>query len=171
MKGERSKQYQKYLYQLAGEQITGTREETYQNGAMLRGIEMEAEARKLYEMLHDVEVEQVGLCFQDDKMSFGASPDGLVGDDGLVEFKCPILSTIVEYALKGNLVSDYFQQLQGQLLVTGRKWVDAVAYYPNFPPIIVRVERDEKLISALEKELGLFCQELLETVTKLKGVK
>jgi hypothetical protein len=153
------------MYKLAGEILSGTSEETYQNVAMLRGIELEAEARNLYKMINDVEVEEVGFCLSD---GYGCSPDGLVGKDGLIEIKCPIMSTHVEYLLDGTLPSDYFQQTQGQLLVTGRKWCDFVSHYPAIKPLIIRVERDEVFIKKLESELKVFCSELNDIVKKLK---
>jgi putative phage-type endonuclease len=170
-KGEQSKQRQKYLYTLAGERLIGKKEETYQNGAMQRGIEMEVEARSFYEMNKNVDVVQVGICYPDKKKLYGASPDGLVGDDGILEVKCPILSTMVGYMIDGKLGVDYLQQVQGQMLVTGRKWVDLLAYYPGITPIIERIERDEPFIKALKAELVLFVHELGIITEKLRGVK
>jgi putative phage-type endonuclease len=166
--GAPSKQAQKYMYKLAGERITGMPEEAYQNGAMLRGIEMEAEARSLYEMIHDIMVDQTGICYPDEAKLFSCSPDGLVGDDGLIEIKCPEIQTHVEYLLAGTFPMDYFQQVQGQLFVTGRKWVDFISYYPGLKPLIIRVERNEKFISALESELVKFCTELEKVVEKIR---
>lgn len=167
-KGEPSKQREKYLYRLAGERITGKSEETYQNGAMQRGIELEAEARNLYEMLHDVKIEQVGVCFPDEAKLYAASPDGLVGEDGCIEIKCPLIHTHVGYLLDGSLPSEYFQQTQGQLLVTGRKWVDFISYYPGLRPLIIRVERDEKFIQVFQSELQRFCKDLETTTEKIR---
>ncbi|NCD17904.1 MAG: hypothetical protein EOL91_11480 [Actinobacteria bacterium] len=165
-KGEPSKQALKYMYQLAGESVTGVKEETYQNSAMLRGVEMEAEARSFYELVNDVSVEQVGFCLHDD--GFGCSPDGLVGTDGLIEIKCPSLAVSVGYLLDGGLPTDYFQQVQGQLLVTGRKWCDFISYYPGLKPLIIRVEPDKEFIEKLHNELKTFCKNLNQTITKLK---
>jgi len=168
-KGEPSKQAQKYMWQLAGEAITETKEETYQNSAMLRGVELESEARSFYELVKDVQVEQVGFCIHD--VGFGCSPDGMVGNDGLIEIKCPSLAVAVGYLLDGVAPIDYFQQLQGQLLVTGRKWCDFISYYPGLPPLIVRVEPDKEFIEKLHNELKLFCKNLNQTITKLKEMK
>jgi hypothetical protein len=165
VKGERSKQAEKYMYKLAGEILSGTAEESYQNAAMQRGTELEAEARNLYQMINDVEVEEVGFCITD---GYGCSPDGFVGDDGLIEIKCPQMATHVGYLLDAKAPTDYFQQTQGQLLVTGRKWCDFVSHYPAIKPLIVRVERDEKFLKALKSELESFCQELKDIVEKLK---
>jgi len=165
-KGEPSKQSQKYLYKLAGEFVAGKSEETYQNASMLRGVELEAEARQCYELITGETVKQIGLCIADE--GYACSPDGIVGDDGLLEIKCPLAATHVGYLLKNNLPSDYFQQVQGQLLVTGRKWCDFMSYYPGIKPLIIRVERNEKFITALKVELEIFCNELKEIVNKIK---
>jgi len=165
-KGVPSKQAEKYLYRLAGEAVTGIPEESYQNVAMLRGKEMEAEARKFYEFKNDVEIVQIGFCLSDD--GYGCSPDGLVGKDGLLEIKCPLMSTHVGYLLNGTLPTEYFQQTQGQLLVTGRKWLDFLSYYPGIKPLLVRVERDEKFIKLLKTELEGCCNKIYEIVQAIK---
>ena len=166
--GERSKQREKYLYRLAGEKVAGKQEETYQNAAMLRGIEMEAEARKLYEIISGETVTETGFWLTEGKAIYGASPDGVVGEDGILEIKCPLVSTQVSYLLKGGLPSDYFQQTQGQLLVTGRKWVDFMSFYPGLKPLIVRVERDKKFLKTLSIELEIFCSDLEDIINKIK---
>ena len=164
-KGEPSKQRIKYLYRLAGETITKIPEETYQNAAMQRGIEMESEARQLYELISGESVQEVGFCLAE---GFGASPDGVVGDKGLLEIKCPTMAVHVGYLLDNSLPSEYFQQTQGQLLATGREWVDFFSYYPGLKPLLIRVYRDEKFIKALKIELELFCGELKEIINKIK---
>lgn len=163
--GKVSKQRTKYLWQLAGETIAGIQEETYTNGAMERGKIMEDEARQLYQLITGKEVLQVGFCLAE---GYGASPDGLVGDKGLLELKCPIISTQVGYLLDNKLPSDYFQQVQGQLLVTNREWVDFMSYYPALKPLIIRVQRDEKFIGLLKAELKTFCVELKKIAKKIK---
>jgi putative phage-type endonuclease len=164
-KGEPSKQAKKYMYRLAGERVTGICEEGYNGKFMQRGKEMEQEAREFYEMLNDVEIKEVGLCYADASKKYSCSPDGLVGDEGLVEIKCPIITTAVEYLLAGKLPISYFEQVQGQLLVTGRKWVDFISYYPGLKPLIIRVKRDEEFITKLVRRLNDFCDEL-DQVTK-----
>ncbi len=163
--GKVSKQRTKYLYQLAGETITGIEEETYSNAVMERGKVMEDEARQLYSLISGLEVVQVGFCLEN---GYGASPDGIVAEKGLLELKCPIISTHVGYLLENALPSDYFQQTEGQLLVTGREWVDFMSYYPGLKPLIIRVTRDEKFLKALRVELEVFCDELKELVKKIK---
>lgn len=169
-KGEPSKQAQKYMYQLAAERITGIAEEGYQNGAMQRGSEMEAEARAMYELITGNEVKTDGVCFFDEGKLYGCSPDGLIGDDGLVEIKCPTSAVHVAYLLNGGLPTEYFQQVQGQLLVTGRKYVDFFSFYPGISPLLVRVERNAEFIKALDTELKAFCKELDKITKKIKVI-
>lgn len=168
-KGERSKSRTQELYQLAGERILGTKPEGYTNAAMERGIEMEAEARVKYEFDFDCEVEQVALCYKDEHRLFSCSPDGLVGDDGGVEIKCPSLHTHVEYMVKGKLPTKYFQQVQGSLFITGRKWWDFVSYYPGMPLFRVRAVPDKVFHEKLATELNSFCEDLAEVVEALKA--
>jgi len=165
--GQPSKQRKRYLYQLAGERITRKSEETYQNAAMLRGKELEAEARSFYELTNGVTVEQVGFCLADG--GYGASPDGLVGTDGGLEVKCPLIYTHVGYLLSGTMPTDYILQVQGALLVTGRKWWDFCSYFPGLTPLVVRVLPDAKLQKKLAVELELFCRELSEISEKIRG--
>ena len=166
-KGDPSKQAEKYLYRLAGEFVSGKAEETYQNASMARGVELELEARQLYEFSHNVEVVQVGFCLSDDVRA-GCSPDGLIGEDGGMEIKCPIVSTHVEYLLGGVLPSEYFQQVQGSLFITGRKWWDFMSYYPGLKPLIVRVYPDQKFIPALRAELASFAGKLDGVISRIK---
>jgi len=165
--GKVSKQRTKYLYQLAGETITGIAEESYQNATMLRGKEIEGEARQLYNLITEQEVVEVGFCLAN---GFGCSPDGLVGKKGLVEIKSPIMATHVGYLLDhfATPPAEYFLQLQGQLLVTDRDWVDFMSYYPGLKPLIIRVKREEKFLKALKIELEVFCAELKEVIAKIK---
>jgi len=166
-KGNPSKQRQKYLYRLAGEAITKISEETYQNGNMVRGQELEEEARSYYAMLNNVSVKQVGFCLNE-KPKFGASPDGLIGKIGVLEIKCPLAPAHIGYLLSQSLPVEYFQQLQGQLLVTGRKWVDFMSYYPKMKPMIIRVKPDKKFQKLLETELKRFCVDLEKLIKKIK---
>lgn len=164
-KGAASKQAEKYLYKLAGERVSGIIEETYQNGAMERGRELEDEARKLYEFHTDKEVEQVGFCLGN---GFGCSPDGLVGTDGGLEIKCPSMAVHVEYLLGGTIPTKYTQQVQGCMYVTGRQWWDFMSYSPCVKPLIVRVERDEAFIKSLKDALDEFCKKLKDVERRIK---
>lgn len=167
-KGERSKQRQKYLYQLAGERVSGQARETFQSVAMQRGVVMEAEARDVYQFISGNAVDQVGFCLADGYHAFGCSPDGLIGQSGGLEIKCPEVHTHVEYLLIGQLPTEYFQQVQGSLFVTGRAWWDFCSYYPGLRPLIVRVHPDKAFHDRLHAELVEFCIELEETINKIK---
>jgi len=135
---------------------------------MTRGKEMEAEAVKYYELMRDVETVPIGFVTTDDGR-IGASPDRLVGTDGLLEIKCPTDETHSKYlaahidALLGEdktVAETYKVQCQGQLFVAERQWSDVESYYPGLPEALTRIERDEKFIAAmktlLQDFLGLF---------------
>ena len=168
VKGERSKQRTKYMYQLAAERITGIKENGYQNAVMERGIQMEDEARKMYELMTGYTVTTVGVCYPDEQKRYGCSPDGLIGEEGLVEIKCPTSAIHVGYLLGGVLPTDYVQQCQGQLLVTGRKWVDFFSFYPGLKPLLVKVKPDKKFLHSLQVELEIFCKELDAITEKIR---
>jgi len=172
-KGEPSKSSDKYLYQLATELVTGNSAGTsYQNAAMVRGHEIEAEARSLFEFSRDVEVKQVGLIYSDPLRLFGASPDGLLEDAGL-EIYSPESPAAVYCLLnpeKAITHAKKFQQIQGSLFISGfDRWFFEM-YYPGLPPLIQEVRRDEEFISKLEAELDKFVIELAMVTKKLKGM-
>ncbi len=154
-----SGQAQKYLYTLAGERLTGVKETGYHNAAMQRGMEMEEEARSLFEMTMDLDVEQVGIIYPDGQKRWGCSPDGLMDHAGL-ELKCPILSTHVAYLLAGGLPREYILQVQGAMLITGFSHWFFMSYYPKLSPLIIKVPRDDKICAALKIELEVFCERL-----------
>ncbi len=171
--GAKSKTVEKYIHQLAGERITGIREEGYQNASMKRGIEMEQEAVNAYEALRDVDTEKVGIVYKDDTKSVLCSPDRLIGaisdaPSGLLEIKCPEIQTHVSYLLENRLPSKYFQQVQGQMYITGAVYCDFMSYYPGLKPLVVRVERDESFIEKLREELVLVCAELEVVIDEIK---
>ena len=166
--GEPSKQRLGYLYQCAAARISGVYEDTYTSLAMQRGIELEEEARRVYAMEREVAVDEVGFCLADGER-WGASPDGLIGEDGVLEIKCPEGRAAVEYLLKGKLPTAYIQQCQGQLLVTERQFCDFVSYYPGLPMLIVRTEPDTAFLCKLKAALVEFCDKLDSICAKIKG--
>lgn len=137
---------------------------------MERGIETEPYAIKAYETVTGRKVEKAGFVWPDAHEKFGCSPDGLVGDDGLIEAKCPKPETLIGYHLNGELPNEYKPQVMGQLLITGRYWCDFVGYHPELKPFILRVERDDKYIANLWMALDEFCEKLAEVRAKLQGV-
>ena len=127
-------------------------------GFMRRGAEMESEAVAWYEMHRDVDVDRVGFCLHDDRRT-GCSPDGLVGDEGGLEMKCPSAHVHVGYLLDG-LTDEYRLQVQGGLWVTGRQWWDFLSYHPTLPAVLVRMHRDDECIAALNAAIPAFCDQL-----------
>jgi len=166
-KGDRSKQREDFMYQLAGERITGKREETFQSQAMLNGIEREANARLLFEMIQGVEVKQVGLVYKDEWKLCHCSPDGMPENAGL-EIKNPMMKTHIKYLLANKLPTDYFGQIQMSLYVTELDTWWFMSCFDGLKPLIIECHRDESFIKKLESELNIFNEELLKTVEKLK---
>ena len=166
--GKPSKSRQKYMFRLAGERLGAMIDESFVSMAMQIGIDREEEGRSLYEIARSP-VQKVGLCLSDCGR-YGASPDGLVGDDGCLEIKCPQVATHIEYMLSDKIPTDYFQQTQGQLLVTGRKWVDFMSHFPGLQPRIIREVPDKGFQAVLKMSLDRFCEELDELVKRLGAV-
>lgn len=142
---------------IAVERMTGVMVESYQNAAMLRGIELEEAARAAYEAHRGDLVMEAGFALHDTLDFAGASVDGLCGDDGLVELKCPdSMGKHMDALMHGLHATEYRWQIQGQLWIADRAWCDAVSYDPRWPThlrlAIVRVPRDDVAIKALETE-------------------
>ena len=158
----------KYMTQLLLERLTGTVAESYSDAAMQWGTEQEPFARAAYEAAKGVMVDQVAFVNHPTIEMAGASPDGLVNDDGLVELKCPMSHTHLETLKTKKIPSDYITQMQWQLAVTGRKWCDFVSFDSRMPNhlqlFIARVNRDEEYISFLELEVCKFLNQLEESV-------
>ena len=152
-----------YINELIAQRITGELPELYTNAAMERGNELEPAAKALYEFTHGVEVVEVGLCLHD-TLDCGASPDGLVGDDGGLEIKSALPHTHVSYLRDGNMPEKYVPQTQGCLWITGREWWDFMSYHPSMQDLIVRVYRDEEYIKKLADAVTR-AVEIIETET------
>lgn len=156
-----------YMRKLAGEIITNQPSESYSNGHMDRGKEMESEARAAYEFLTDNAVEEVGFIRTD---AAGCSPDGLIGDDGGVEIKTKLPHLLIECLERGTLPPEHRAQVQGCLWITGRAWWDFVAYWPSMPIFTCRVEPDADYIAKLAEEVSAFNSELADLVARIKGM-
>lgn len=158
-----SEQRHKYKHQLLAEWLTGqSMDSEFVSGPMERGSALEARAVAYYEVERDVKVDRVGFCLRDDRQ-IGCSPDGLVGDDGGLEIKCPMAPACVGYLLDEKIEEDYLLQVQGGLYITGRKWWDVLGWNPDmaqFPLPIVRMDRDETVIEAIHNGLEIFLSEL-----------
>lgn len=168
--GARSKQRDDFMLQLAGERITGNCEETFQSKAMQEGIEREAAARALFEMIQGVQIQQVGIVFKDEWKLAHCSPDGLIGNDSGFEVKNPMMKTHIKYLLAGKVPTDYFCQIQMSLYITERKTWWFMSHYMGLPPLMIECQRDEVFIKKLEFELNEFNAELLSIVEKLKAM-
>lgn len=167
--GSPSKQADKYIYQLAGEWASGQPEENgFKSQAMTNGTEREAEARQFYEFTTGVTVKRVGFCITENFPICGASPDGLIEECGGLEIKCPMAATHVSYSLKSELPMEYWQQVQGNILVTGSKWWDFMSYYPGMKPFLTRVYPDDNFLNLLKCGLETFCTKLEEVKQKIK---
>ncbi len=149
--------YKDLITDLAAEIITGEVEETFKSEHMDRGKDVEPKARQEYESIFELEVEEVGFCLPGSNLDqwVGISVDGLVGQDGGVEIKCPKKKTHINYIENNNLPNGYRWQVQGQLLYTGRKWWDFMSYYPGMKPFIYRVRPDIEMHSQLDREIRL----------------
>jgi putative phage-type endonuclease len=162
------------MAELVCERLTGVQAERFVNGAMLHGIEMEPEACSAYEFELGVTVEKVGFLDHPSIDMSGASPDGLVGAEGLVEIKCPQSAQHIDTLLTKAVPEKYVKQMQWQMACTGRKWCDYATYDPKMPQElqlwILRVTRDDKMIAELEKEARAFLAELDEKVAALRSI-
>lgn len=162
-----------YLAQLVAERLTGEPTEGYTSAAMAHGTATEPEARDAYAFARDADVAQIGFIPHPSIEMTGASPDGLVGDDGLVEIKCPNTATAIDTLMGGSVERKYLLQMQWQMACTGRKWCDFVSYDPRLPAsmslFIKRVERDDVLIAEIQREVVAFLKEVADTVASLQS--
>lgn len=153
------------------ERLTGTPQESYTNAAMQWGHDTEPQARAMYEFMRDVAVQQVGLVLHPSINKSHASPDGLVGDDGLIEIKCPNTATHIETLLSEDVEGKYVKQMQWQMACCGRAWCDFVSFDPRLPAemqmFVQRVPRDDDFIAELEREARLFLAEIDKTIATL----
>ncbi len=155
------------------ERVTGQPQETFQNHAMQHGTETEPEARQAYSFYCDTEVQEVGLFLHPEIKGTHASPDGLVGTDGLVEIKCPQPAQHLATLLGQDIPDKYILQMQWQLRCADRKFCDFVSYSPAFPEsmrlFVRRIERDDKQLEELECEIISFLAEVDHKVKALRA--
>lgn len=148
-----SQQRKTYFYQILSERLTGKSVPLPINEYMEWGIKYEPNALEWYKQKTGHAVEEVGFVFMDDSKLIGCSPDGMVGEDGLVEIKCPMTKTHVQYIVEGPKL-EYRRQMQFQMMVTGRQWCDFVTFDPRCPKNLTgyvhRIERDDKLIETIK---------------------
>jgi len=161
------------MARLIVERLTGRPQETYVNAAMKTGVEREPEGRIAYEFYKGVEVVEVGLIRHPTIAGSHASPDGLVGDDGLLEIKCPQPAKHLSTLLDGKIDDKYILQMQWQMQCADRQWCDFVSYNPDFPEEmsfwIKRITRDDERISETEKLVVEFLEEVAAKEAKLRS--
>ncbi len=160
-----------YRARLVCERMTGVPYDSYTNAAMLHGIEQEPFARAAYEAVTGNLVEEVGFI-QHPELAAGASPDGLIDDDGVLELKCPTTGEHIDTVL-GGMPAKHIAQIQFQLWITGRKWCDFCSFDPRMPEklqlYVERVERDDKYIDKLVSAVTQFLDEVDSTVKQLQA--
>lgn len=163
-----------YMAELIAERLTCVPAKGFTNAAMHWGVDHEDEARSAYEFYQDVVVEPTGFVDHPRIPMSGASPDGLVGADGLVEIKCPLTATHIETLLGQEIPAKYVTQMQWQMACTGRDWCDWCSYDPRMPEalrlFVRRLQRDDKMIAALEADVRDFLAELDAKVGDLIGL-
>lgn len=163
-----------YMAELISERLTGHPAERFTNAAMARGTEKEPDARAAYEFYTGATAELVGFVAHPSIADSGASPDGMIGADGLVEIKAPNTATHIETLLSQAIPDKYVKQMMWQMACTGRAWCDWVSYDDRLPEtmrlFVKRLPRDDAMIQELERETRAFIRELEETVGKLRAL-
>jgi len=162
-----------YAAQLIAERLTGTCEPSFTNAAMQWGTEKEPEARAAYVFRTDCDVVEVATVDHARIPMTSASPDGLVGDDGMLEIKCPNTATHLDTLQSESVPGKYVTQMQWQMACTGRQWCDFASYDPRLPEsmrlFVKRVPRDDAMIAELESEVSAFLAEIETRVADLKA--
>jgi len=151
------------MYKMAGEILTGEPMDSFSNAHTERGHEMEPEARRYYAFQQDADPQLVGFIRN---TSAGASPDSLVGNNGLLEIKTKLPHILLDVIERGEFPAEHKAQCQGQLWVAEREWIDLVCYWPKMPCHIVRAYRDEYYIKQIAAAVGKFNDELAAVVAK-----
>lgn len=164
-----------YMAELIAERLTGQTAEAYTNAAMQWGSEHEQEARDAYSFYTEREVELTGFVPHPDIDGFGASPDGLVSTDGLIEVKCPNTATHLDTLTSRSIPEKYQIQMQAQMSCTGRQWNDFVSYDPRLPErlklFVKRIPRDPVKIAEIEREVKAFLSELETKLQQLEQLE
>lgn len=159
-----------YMIRLIAERLTGQPVQTFVTAAMQWGTDNEPAARIEYAWQRELIVSEIGFVRHPSLLA-GASPDGLVGDDGLIEIKCPSTETHLETRLDG-MPADHRAQIQGQLWITGRQWCDFVSYDPRLPEryrlYVERIPRDDAYIRQLDADVREFLADVESAIKTLE---
>lgn len=161
-----------YAAELIAERLTGTPTQSYTNAAMQWGLDTEPQARAAYEFFRDASVQEVGFMEHLEIPMTGASPDGLVGEDGMVEIKCPNTATHIDTLLNKAIPDKYIVQMQWQMRCADRQWCDYVSFDPRMPEslrlFVERIKRDDDRIGELEAAVIEFLSEIDDTIEALE---
>lgn len=164
-----------YLAELVAERLTGNPANQFTNAAMQWGIDTEPLARAAYSFFRDQDVSEVGFVEHPTIPMCGASPDGLIGDDGMVEIKCPNTATHISTLLAEKIPDKYIVQMQVQMACAERAWCDFVSFDPRLPErlrlFVRRVERDERRIMELEAAVETFINDIDRTIAELEKLE
>ncbi len=173
-KGLPTSKYEDYKTKLMTERLIEEISQSYTTPAMQWGIAYEENALREYEFIYDAEVTRCGFIPHPKMKMAGASPDGLIGEDGLIEVKCPQSTTHLRFFMYDEIKPEYIAQMQFQMACTGRKWCDFISYNPNFVGKstglrmkVKRVLRDEKHIEEINKAVEIFLGEIEQEMQKI----
>jgi putative phage-type endonuclease len=159
---------------LVAERLTGVSQDSYTNGAMQWGIDTEPKAKAAYEFRNDIDIAPAEFVPHPRIAMSGASPDGYVGEEGLIEIKCPNIATHIETLLGAEIDGRYVKQMQWQMACTGRAWCDFTSFDPRLPPEmqlhVRRVHRDDKLIAEMETDAAAFLEQVAARVERLQAL-
>ena len=162
-----------YMADLVAERLTGVPKQGFTNAAMQHGIDTEPQARAMYELEHGVTVVETGFVPHPKLEMTGASPDGLVGEDGLIEIKCPNTATHIETLRGAKIDRKYLLQMHWQMICTERQWCDFASFDPRLPIEmqlhVQRVELNAELAEEITAEVTQFLTELNTTVADLEA--
>lgn len=164
-----------YMAELIAEQLTETPTSSFSNAAMQWGTDTEPQARAAYEFFSDLSVVEIGIVDHPGIEMSAASPDGLIGDDGMIEIKCPNTSTHIDTLIKQKVPKKHMTQMQWQMACADRQWCDFVSFDPRLPTglqmFVVRIDRNDETIAELETEIKKFQAEMAEKITALNAIE
>jgi putative phage-type endonuclease len=159
--------YQEAINRVVFERIAGESPETYSNEFMKRGTELEPQAREAYELETFNKIHEVGFIEFDKWL--GGSPDGLIGDEGILEVKVPKWNTLINYILKDIIPKEYVYQMQCNLLVSGRKWCDFYVWHPKFQPILKRIKPDLDIQKEINNKVAESIEIVKQRIKQING--
>ena len=155
-----------YMSELMSQKLTNRSKEMYMSDAMEHGVETEKQAVCAYEFMNNVNATEVAFVKKD--AFIGASPDALIGKDGMLEIKCPDTHTHIKWKMSGTIPKEHFHQVIGSLWVTGRKWADFMSFCPYLDPphdtLIIRVYKKD-----VKEEIDLLRSKIMSFKEKMVG--